>query len=68
MAEPDLPKGVAQPAVRALASIGITQLAQLTDHREADLAKLHGMGPKGLRILKAALSEKGLAFAKAQKR
>ena len=64
----DFPKGVSQPAVRALASIGVTQLAQLTKHREADLLELHGMGPKGLRVLKAALAEKGLAFAKPNKR
>ena len=63
MREPAFPKGIAQPAVRALASIGVTQLAQVTNHREADLAKLHGMGPKALGALKAALAESGLSFA-----
>ena len=66
--KPDFPKGVGQPAVRALASIGVTQLAQLANHREADLLKLHGMGPKGMRVLKEALSESGLSFAKAEKK
>jgi hypothetical protein len=56
------PKGVAQPAQRALAGIGVTRLGQLTDVREADLAALHGMGPKALRILKETLESKGLAF------
>jgi hypothetical protein len=64
----DFPKGVAQPAVRALASIGITQLSQLTNYREADLLNLHGMGPKAMGALKAALAERGLAFAVQEKR
>ena len=64
----DLPKGVGQPAVRALASIGVTQLAQLANHREEELLKLHGMGPKALGTLKAALAEIGLAFADSEER
>lgn len=66
--EPDFPKGLGQPAVRALASIGVTQLAQLTNYREADLLKLHGMGPKGIRVLKEALAESGLSFTEAEKK
>ena len=58
------PSGVAAPAQRALASAGFTSLEQLTDIREADLAKLHGMGPKALGILKEALAAKGLSFAR----
>ena len=58
----EFPKGVAQPAVRALASIGVTRLEQLAGMCESDLIKLHGMGPKALGALKAAFAEKGLAF------
>jgi len=68
MHEPDFPKGVGQPAVRALASIGVTQLAQLTNQREVYLAKLHGMGPKALGALKTALAENGLSFAEEEKK
>jgi hypothetical protein len=64
----DFPKGVGQPAIRALALIGVTRLEQLVNHREADLLKLHGVGPSGIRVLKAALAEKGLAFAEAEKK
>jgi len=63
----EFPKGVAQPAVRALASIGVTRLEQLANHREAELVKLHGMGPKALAALKAALAEKGIGFADPEK-
>ncbi len=56
------PPGVAKPAVRALAAAGYTTLDQLTKARERDLATLHGMGPKALAILKAALEEKGKSF------
>lgn len=58
----EFPKGVAQPAVRALASISVTRLAQLKNHTESELMKLDGMGPKDLGALKTALAEKGLAF------
>jgi uncharacterized protein YdhG (YjbR/CyaY superfamily) len=56
------PQGVSQPAQRALAGAGYTDLKQLTSVSEQELAELHGMGPKALRILKEALKEKGLAF------
>ncbi len=57
------PKGVAQPAQRALAAAGIHDLAQLTQFSEAELLQLHGMGPKAIRHLREALTEQGLAFA-----
>jgi len=53
------PRGMSGPSLRALHGAAITSLAQLTTWTEADLGKLHGMGPKGLRILKAALEEQG---------
>ena len=56
------PRGMSGPSLRALHGAGITSLAQLTKWSEADLGKLHGMGPKGLRILKAALEEQGKRF------
>jgi hypothetical protein len=53
------PKGVAQPAVRALASVGVTRLEDATRFTEAELAALHGMGPKALGIIKDALHAQG---------
>ena len=58
-----LPKGVGQPAMRALASVGVTELDQLTQFTEPELKALHGMGPKALGILKAALAARGKALA-----
>lgn len=58
-----LPPGLAAPARRALASAGYTTLAQLTQITEADLLQLHGMGPKAVGTLRAALEARGLAFA-----
>jgi 3-methyladenine DNA glycosylase AlkD len=60
----DLPKTSA-PALRALMAHGVTSLKELARHSEAEIANLHGMGPKALRILKDALRERGLQFAKA---
>ena len=57
------PKGVSRPAIRALASAGVSELDQLTRFTEADLKALHGMGPKALGILKEALAARGEALA-----
>ena len=60
-------RGVAAPARRALANAGYTRLAQLTKTTEAELMQLHGMGPKAMRALKAAMQEKGFKFQHAPK-
>ena len=57
------PPKLSAPAQRALASAGYTRLEQLTRVSEADLKKLHGMGPKAIEQLRQALSEAGLHFA-----
>jgi DNA-directed RNA polymerase alpha subunit len=59
----DLPK-LSAPAQRALAGAGITSLKKLSQFTQADIARLHGLGPKSIRELQAALSAKGLAFKK----
>jgi hypothetical protein len=56
------PRGVARPALRALLTAGITRLEQLKTWREADLAALHGMGPKAMGALREALQAKSLDF------
>lgn len=62
----DIPK-LSAPANRALEAAGYTQLKQLTKTTEADLMKLHGMGPKAMGMLKEAMQAKGLAFKEAGK-
>jgi hypothetical protein len=61
--EVDFPPRLSKPARRALASAGYVRLAQLTDVRQSDLAKLHGMGPKALGQLREALAARGESFA-----
>ena len=58
--DPGFPQGVGAPAVRALNTAGYTGLRQLAGVPAAELAKLHGMGPKALARLQAALEELGL--------
>ena len=58
-----LPRSIARPATRALESIGVTELNQLTDHSAQELLALHGFGPKALRILRETLGEHGLSLA-----
>ena len=61
--ESDLPAGLAKPAQRALAGAGYVRLEQLAKLRQADIMRLHGMGPKALDQIRRALAAKGLAFA-----
>lgn len=57
----DFPK-IGAPAQRALESVGITTLKQLTNVTEAELLMLHGMGQKAVRILREELKSKRLSF------
>jgi deazaflavin-dependent oxidoreductase (nitroreductase family) len=59
----DLPAGLGKPAFRALAEAGYSRLDQFTAVKEADLLKLHGMGPKAIALIRSALQAKGQSFA-----
>ncbi len=61
--ESDLPTGLAKPARRALAAAGYARLEQLTEVSEAEVMKLHGMGPKALDQLRRALAARDQRFA-----
>ena len=60
----NFPREVAKPALRALFAAGLTTLDHLAQMSEAELAALHGMGPKAIALLRAALVSKGLEFRK----
>jgi len=57
----DFPK-IGKPATRALINAGYTSIEQLTKVREQDLHRLHGMGPKGIAILRNEMERRGLSF------
>jgi 3-deoxy-D-arabino-heptulosonate 7-phosphate (DAHP) synthase len=57
-----LPK-IGAPATRALNAAGYTALRQLADMPRAELARLHGMGPKALNIIEAALEQHNLRLS-----
>ena len=59
----DWPAGLSNPARRALAAAGCGKLVDVTRFSAAEVAGLHGMGPKGIRILREALAARGLSFA-----
>jgi DNA-directed RNA polymerase alpha subunit len=63
MSERHFPK-IGKPAECALLAAGFTRLEQLSNVSEAELSKLHGVGPKALGILKQTLAQKNLAFKK----
>lgn len=56
-----LPK-LGAPATRALNAAGYTALAQLDDVPRSQLAGMHGIGPKALRIIQAELERHGLSL------
>lgn len=60
--EHGFPKSIGSPARNALEHAGYTQLEGLADASEGELAKLHGMGPKALGLLRTALTERGFSF------
>jgi hypothetical protein len=62
MSQPDELPRIGAPATRALTSVGITRLSQLTDYRAEELSKLHGMGPRAIKILRQARADQGLSF------
>jgi DNA polymerase/3'-5' exonuclease PolX len=57
--DPDLPRNIGAPATRALTAAGYTKLSQLVGVPADELAKLHGVGPKALRLLQEALQAQG---------
>ena len=58
----DLPP-LGRPANRALLQADITTLSKIANHSRKDLLALHGVGPRAIRLLEAALAERGLQFA-----
>jgi len=60
-----LPRAIGRPATNALASAGITTLSQVAEHTAAEIAALHGVGPKAVHLLGAALDERGLRYRSA---
>lgn len=60
----DFPSTIGNPARNALEVAGYSNLRQLTKVSEKEVGKLHGMGPKALRILRETLEAKGMSFAR----
>lgn len=57
----EFPK-IGAPAFRALDSIGIRHLSDLTRYSEPQLLALHGFGPKALKLLKERMRDMGLSL------
>jgi hypothetical protein len=58
----DLPRSLGRPAIRAFARAGLVRIDQFSDVREADLRRMHGVGPKAIDGLRNALATTGRAF------
>ena len=53
----DFPRAIGAPATRALLGAGYTSLKQVAKALDADLMKLHGFGPRALRILREEIAK-----------
>ena len=61
-ADSDLPRSLGRPATAALHSAGITTLTEVSSRAPAEIAALHGVGPRAVRLLEEALEAAGLAW------
>ena len=57
-----LPRGIGAPATRALTAAGYTDLRQLAGVPKPELERLHGVGPRALRIIQEELENQGLSL------
>lgn len=57
--ESDLPKAIGRPATNALHAAGYYRLEQLDGLSAAELLKIHGVGPKAVRVLGDELAARG---------
>jgi hypothetical protein len=55
----DFPKGTGNPASRAFRAAGYLCLDDLAGVPATELKKLHGVGPKSLTVIQAALEQTG---------
>jgi len=61
--ETEFPKTMGKVAPRELAANGYTRFDQLISVTSGELLKIHGVGPKAIRILEEELAARGLSFA-----
>jgi hypothetical protein len=58
-----LPGNIGAPATRALSAAGYTELRQFADVPAAELGKLHGVGPRAVKLLQEALEQQGMSLS-----
>lgn len=63
-----LPSNLGRPAQRALTTAGYMGLEQLAEVGEAEIKRLHGVGPNAIAKLREALAAHGLSFADARRK
>lgn len=61
--EHEFPRTIGKVAARELAAHGYTTFDSLTAVSEKELLKIHGVGPKAIRVLGEELAAQGKAYA-----
>ncbi len=60
--ETEFPRALGAPATRALVAAGYTNLRSLAGVPVYELLRLHGVGPKAIRVLEEELREVGMSL------
>lgn len=55
---------LAKPAQRALLTLNITTLEELSQYQQQDISQLHGIGKNALKTIISTLEEYNLTFSK----
>ncbi|WP_086829226.1 helix-hairpin-helix domain-containing protein [Allokutzneria sp. NRRL B-24872] len=63
MTTTEFPRTIGKVAARELAANGYTTFDQLTRVSAKELLRIHGVGPKAIRILGEELAARGQSFA-----
>ncbi|MCD9153658.1 hypothetical protein [Aeromicrobium duanguangcaii] len=58
----DLPAAIGRPATRALTQAGLTSLALVLQRPRSEIARLHGVGPRAIRLLEEEAVARGLVW------
>ena len=58
----DIKPTIGAPATSALHEIGVHYLEDLCKYKKQDILRLHGVGPKAVRILEEKMEEQNIGF------
>ena len=62
----ELPDHLSQPVIRALNSVGVTRVANVSRFTRSEILALHGIGPKSIGPLEEEMERAGVSYAESR--